>query len=429
MVGLHEGCGATYNWRMRLWILGLVLVVTGCATRQAPTGSVIFVHPDGASLNHWNAARIYHAGPDGQLEWDQLPGLALYRSHLADNLSATSHGGGTTHAFGIKVPADSYGMNGQQPLVARSGAPHSIMREAQSRGLAVGIVNSGDLNEPGTGCFLASVTSRQASEEIVAQIVASGADVILGGGERWFLPHGVVGRHGAGERTDGRNLVTAAQAAGYTVVYDAPELAAAAPRAAKLLGLFAHKATFNDVPEEQGLPHYQAGAPTLAEMTSAALQVVARNHRPFLLVVEEEGTDNLGNINNAAGTLEALRRADAAIGVARRFVRHHPRTLLLTTADSDASGMQVIGTVAKAGVPVPAPYDGRDGTATLPFDAAPDKAGRRLPFAIAWIGPYDTYGAVLVRGEGWNSDQIRGAFDNTDIYRLMYRTLFGIALP
>jgi alkaline phosphatase len=52
-----------------------------------------------------------------------------------------------------------------------------------------------------------------------------------------------------------------------------------------------------------------------------------------------------------------------------------------------------------------------------------------LPFGIAWIGPNDTYGAVVVRGAGLNSDRIRGSFDNTDTYRLIYLTLFGVALP
>jgi alkaline phosphatase len=412
--------------------LVLLCALASAAWAELPTGSVIFLHPDGASLNHWNAARVRWAGPDSQLEWDQLPAIGLYRTHMADNLSATSHGGGTTHAYGVKVPADSYGMNGREPLVALSGKPRSIMQEAKDRGIAIGIVNTGDLNEPGTGCFLASVPARNASEEIIAQILASGADVILGGGERWFLPTGVNGRHGPGARTDGRDLIAAAKAAGYTVVYNAEELAGAAPDAGKLLGLFAEKATFNDAPEEQKQPHYQPGTPTVAQMTQAALQVLARGGRQFLLVVEEEGTDNFGNHNNAAGTLEALRRADEAIGVARRFVEQHPNTLLLTAADSDASGMQVIGVASRdrlpANLPGGAPLDGRDGTATVPFESAPDAKGRRLPFGIAWIGPNDTYGAV-VRGVGLNRDLIRGSFDNTDTYRLMYRTLFGVALP
>lgn len=67
------------------------------------TGNVIFIHPDGAGLNHWSAARIYWYGPDGLSPWDTLPEMAAYRGHMADMLTGTSNGGATTHAFGYKV--------------------------------------------------------------------------------------------------------------------------------------------------------------------------------------------------------------------------------------------------------------------------------------------------------------------------------------
>jgi alkaline phosphatase len=41
-----------------------------------PKGSVIFFHPDGTGANHWNVARMYFEGLDGQLNWDRLPHAA-----------------------------------------------------------------------------------------------------------------------------------------------------------------------------------------------------------------------------------------------------------------------------------------------------------------------------------------------------------------
>jgi alkaline phosphatase len=51
----------------------------------------------------------------------------------------------------------------------------------------------------------------------------------------------------------------------------------------------------------------------------------------------------------------------------------------------------------------------------------------RHPFAIAWATLTDVSGGILVRGVGRNADQITsaGTMDNVDVYRLMYRTLFG----
>jgi len=425
-----------------LWLSSLACAwsgeITHLATVSQPrTGSVIFVHPDGTSASHWTAARMVIAGPDGMINWDRLPAIAVYRGHMKTSLAATSHGGATTHAFGVKVHPDSYGMDRDRPLTSLSGKPMSIMREALAAGLAVGVVNSGNIDEPGTGVFLASTPSRKNGPEIAQQLIHSGAQVILSGGERWLLPKGAKGRHGEGARTDGKNLVAEARALGYAVVYDRAELAALPDDTGHVLGVFAHHHTFHDEPEEQlrrqGLPLYLDGAPTVGEMTAAALAVLSRHGKRFLLVVEEEGTDNFSNVNNAAGAIEALRRADAAYGVARNYLQRHADTLLLTAADSDAGGLEVIAFPPdRATTPLPkttsngAPLDGSDGTGSLPFVAAPDQFGNRLPFGIAWTGFEDGAGGILARAEGANAETLRsGSCDNTDIYRLMYLTLFG----
>jgi glycerophosphoryl diester phosphodiesterase len=108
---------------------------------------------------------------------------------------------------------DSYGKDGTNSIVSASGKPYSVMVEALHAGLATGIVNSGHLAEPGTGAMLASVDSRADSVGIVRQIVESGCHVILGGGEIYFLPRGVSGRHGHdGVRDDNLDLVARASA-------------------------------------------------------------------------------------------------------------------------------------------------------------------------------------------------------------------------
>ena len=356
---------------------------------------------------------------------------------MRDSLSATSNGGATSHAYGIKVPSHAFGNAGEgnQRTVSASGFRGSLMHEAMSRGVKVGVVNSGSIIEPGTACFLASVDKRDDYEEITRQIVESGADVILSGGEEWFLPQESAGRHvKAGRRTDGRNLVADAKLRGYTIVYDAAELAAVPEGTKKLLGIFATEDTFHDMGEPEmaalKLPPYQVGAPTLAEMTDAALKVLSPG--AFFLVVEEEGADNFGNANNAAGTLEALRRADEAFGIALDFVAKHPSTLLVTTADSVAGSMDVVGFVPSAakeavasnrrdrnGAPYSVAADGK------PFISRPNREGISHPFVISWGTLLDSSGGILVRAAGHKSAEVRGSFDNTRIYSLMRDALFG----
>lgn len=410
-------------------------------------GSVIFIHPDGTSSANWAVARALYQGPDGQLQWDRLPEIAVYRGHMRDSLTATSNGGATTHAFGVKVASGAYGRTAGgkagRDIVDAQGRSLSVALQAIRTGLPVGMVQTGTSTEPGTGCFLAPVASRGQHEAIAAKLVASGAEVLLGGGEKYFLPKGVDGVHGPGVRTDGRDLVQEARKAGYAVVRTRRELLDLPKDATRVLGLFAEEHTFNDRSEEElraaKLPEYSPSAPSCAEMTAAALKVLGNHGKRFLLVVEEEGTDNFGNRNNASGMLQALRRADEAIGVARRYLAEHPDTLVLTAADSDAGGMRMIGWPVNGPKDIPArlperdfngaPLDGREGTATAPFIAAPDRNGRSLPFAVAWAARGDVSGGVLVRAEGLNSHLVRGTYDNTDLAKLMRLTLFGRQVP
>ncbi|WP_460200880.1 alkaline phosphatase [Scytonema sp. NUACC21] len=409
-------------------------------------GNVIFIHPDGTSASHWGAARMLHYGPDGRLNWDKMSNLAVYLGHMKNQLTGTSNAGAVTHATGVKVNANSFGLDETgQPVVSASGQPKTIMQEAITAGKATAIINSGIITEPGTGAFLAKSASRSNFADITKQIVESGADVILGGGEMWYLPKGTAGRHTTAEqaqRTDGLNLIELAKSKGYTVVYTRDELLNLPANTKKVLGIFAAVNTYNDAPEEElkkrGLPLYLPNAPTVAEMLQATLKIVSQNSNGFFVVLEEEGSDNFCNYNNASGCIEAIKRADDAIGVAMNFLEQNSKTLLVTAADSDAGGLEVVGATVEdfpLDKPLPeksdngAPLDGKEGTATLPFISAPDKQGLRFPFAVAWSGFQDNAGAIVSKAHGLNANFLQGTVDNTDIYRLMYRTLFAREVP
>jgi len=476
------------------------------------TGNVIFIHPDGAGLNHWSAARIYWYGPDALSPWDTLPEMAAYRGHMEDILTGTSNGGATTHAFGYKVEGlGSFGKDGDgdaaRSIRALSGYPGSIMREAINNGHPVALVNDGDIAEPGTAAFVSEVGNRNLDNEIVRQILdgrpgfegEQPPHIILAGGESFFLPVGTpqcapdaitLDCHvhldpitGAGpSRTDGRNLLKEFEAKGYVIVRTRAEFEALRERvnsdrryAPYVLGLFAADDIFNDVPEERlisaGLvdPSIDVNdkrtnlilfgsrpgtlgynPPTAAEMTDLALTIIQRCSRqagkPFMMVVETESVDNFGNNDNAIGTLTGLKHANDVIEVVQRFQQRNRNTLILTAADSDAGGLQVgawdparnvtdynnnpTGVSAQN---VRSPLDGRYGRNSPPFLSEPDAYGRRMAFAVSWVGTPDVSGGILSRAQGLNAAELRrtfrGRFDNTDVYRLMYLSLFGTALP
>jgi alkaline phosphatase len=387
---------------------------------------------------------VFSVGPDGALNWDRLEHIGIYKGHMKNSLGATSHGGATSHAFGVKVVWDSYGMDGREALTSLSGKPFSILQEAREAGLATALVNTGHIAEPGTGVFAASSPDRQDTDLISRQVIESGTDIILGGGEVLLIPEGEIGRHGyLGVRKDSLNLIDRAKELGYEVVYTREELEALPRSTERVLGVFAGYHTFNDYSEEEliadALPLYEPVAPTVAEMTEEALRLLEARDQRFLLVVEEEGSDNFANVNNAIGAMTALTRADEALGVALDFVEGNPETLLVTAADSEAGGMEVfpirdVGPNVSMRVLPPTTrnggvLDGIDGSETPPFMSPPDQFGNRWPFAIAWASLDDTLGGVVARAHGLNAGLLPLSVDNTDIYRILYATLFGVWLP
>jgi glycerophosphoryl diester phosphodiesterase len=431
------------------------------------TGNVIFIHPDGSSLTSYGLARFVSEGPDGRLNYDQMSNSGVYLGHMRDQIVGTSNAGAVTHATGVKAQAGSFGLDEfGDPVVARNGkVGTTILEDAIAAGKATAVINSGFIAEPGTGAFLAEVENRGDVETITLQVLESGVDVILGGGEIHYLPVGTVGRFGQeGIRTDGRNLIEEAEAAGFTVVYDRDELQNLPEGTTKLLGIFAAEDTYNDNPEELnqslGLGNYgqllpdgtPTNPPTIAEMLAAALPILSADPDGFMVVMEEEGTDNLGNDNNAGGILEATLRADAALGVAMDFIRKQdPNTLLITAADSEAGGVQVwqptpfgpaLPETIDQAVTLPVnptdtetfqnPVDGTAGRVPplTTFAAQPSLDGEMGNFVAAWAGLNDFSGSIVAKTYGMNADLLNSTVDNTDIYQIMYQTLFGLgSLP
>jgi len=427
-------------------VLGLALIplvpLRAADCDAVPTGNgAVFFHPDGTSAGHWDLMRLLYLGPDGSSNWDRMPRMAAYRGHLTDGLTSTSNAGATIHATGTRTWSGAFGRDRDGNKVRNAeGGDLTIMEQAVACGLGTALIQSGTLTEPGTAAFVADVANRYADAESIAQqVVESGVDFLLGAGEQWLLPKGELGRFGEGARTDGKNLIERAEALGYAVVYTRAELRALDSDVDKVLGVFGLEDTYFDMPEEeqreQGLPNFLESAPTIGEMTAFVLERLAGHDRGFLAVIEEEASDNMCNRQNASGCLEAMKRADDAIGVMLEFIDDHPRTFMVTASDSNAGGPQ-LNEVDDAEAPVPATeagsgalLDGRDGTETMPFLSAPDREGRRFPFSVAWAVGDDTGSSVIARAAGHQAARRMPGHtvENTEIYNMLRDTLFQAA--
>ena len=432
-----------------LAVFAALITLTACTSPQAPvaTGpdsipaaasgprSAIFLHPDGMGANTWMATRLMHVGTDGRLAWDQLPKVAIYVGPTVDSVNQSSTAGATTHAYGVRAELESYGLVGGKVPTAASGQAQSLMVEAKAAGKSVAILNSSSLTEPGTGAFLASVANRDDEAEIASQILAAGPDIALGGGEMFFLPKGIQGTHGEGVREDGRNLVEEAKAAGYAVVFTKNELAALSPETTKVLGLFAREETFNEDTEEglaaAGLQAFQPQAPRFDEMLAFILSRLKNAPNGYLIVGNEEGTDNLSGENNATATIEAAAGADRAIALVLAEIKTNANLTLVVASDSDNGGMNATSDDLNDPEDLPRPLPTRTASGSLldsnkgePFLTPADANGVQIPFYITWASDSDSAGGTVVRAIGPGAEPIQGTVDAVQVYKALYLGLF-----
>ena len=92
-----------------LIVVGILSLSVGYAFAKENSTSklhnIIFIHPDGTAQAAFTAARLLHYGPDGTLNWDRLPHVAIYKSHIINSLQSGSVAGAVAHASGIKNQA------------------------------------------------------------------------------------------------------------------------------------------------------------------------------------------------------------------------------------------------------------------------------------------------------------------------------------
>ncbi len=140
--------------------------------------------------------------------------------------------------------------------------------------------------------------------------------------------------NGNSKRKDQSNLVEQAKTNGYEFVCVKDKLnAVAASDQTKLLGVFA-ASNFPRIAERQGA----TALPTLAEMTSKALEILDKKPKGFVLVVHD-GLTHLAAQENDPGTLlqEGL-DFDATLKVVLDYADKNPDTLLIVTGDHETAG-------------------------------------------------------------------------------------------
>jgi alkaline phosphatase len=246
------------------------------------------------------------------------------------------------------------------------GEPVETVVEAAHRvGKSAGLVTDTRITHATPAAFAAHQPERHLENEIAADMLGNRVEVMLGGGLRHWVPQAANVRESAAyaalmqmtgsaypatsSRADNRNLIHEAREH-YTLAFDRTALAAA--KTTPLLGVFANS-EMGDALVEEGARQNEATRrePSLVEMTTKSLELLAADPDGFFLMVEGGQIDWAGHNNDAGTMLHELLRFDAAIAVALDWAKGRDDTLVLVTADHETGGFGF----SYAGRPVPAP--------------------------------------------------------------------------
>jgi len=360
---------------------------TATATPRERPRIMLFIG-DGMGAEHRRAGQYYAVGEVRTLAMNSLPVSGWLITESYGGTPPDSGASATAMATGVLTDIERIGMDPEGNSLV------SILEIAQAQGMSVGLVSDKFVTDATPAPFAAHVTVSSMREEIAAQYLEHGVDVILGGGEDDFLPLGETGCYPEqGNRTDGRNLIEEAQAAGYVTLCDAAGLAAMDPAAdAKVLGLFAD--------ENMDRPY----SPTLAEMTAAALAILEQNHNGYFLMVEGAMIDIASHFHESQNVIDDVIAFDTAVAVGVAAAEGDENTLVIVTADHETGGLVVnydpSGTVDEGG-----PFQTPSGT----------------DFWLTWHSGDHTYAHVPVTALGDGAEAFIGLHENTEVFEVMLR--------
>jgi alkaline phosphatase len=377
--------------------------------------SVIFINGDGMAAAHREAARLHLTGFDGRLEMDQLPVSGSLTTDPRDPKSpiTDSAAAATAWATGQKTYNGAISVDVDKNPLPELGA------QAKAAGKATGLVTSAQVTDASPAAWFSRTPDRGQQDEIARQYLEDSLpDVILGGGEDWWLPAGTPGAfpdQPAEDPTEGSkgtkgDLVAEAQKLGYDYVSSADQLAAA--DGDMLLGLFSNEEQFQQKPEGEG-DRYDPVV-DLPTMTQKALDTLGRSDAGFFLFVEEEGVDEFSHENNGEKMLLSMQRLDAAVAVAKKYVADHPDTLLIVTGDHECGGLTVedaADTEDESGTPIST----EDGPFAIP--------GSPLTIALDWTTTGHTGVPVPVTAEGPGAERFTGQHPNTLVHDVVSKAL------
>ena len=264
---------------------------------NARVRNIILLIGDGMGMGAVNVG-MYANG--GELTMTNLKTLGYVRTQSANNFTTDSAASGTAYATGVKTKNGYLGKDSSQVNIP------NIPERLAPLGYACGVVSTDDLNGATPAAFFAHQASRNAKEEIWADLPASQLSFASAGAQSVFETMPLSTQEAIRKR--------------FTLVYDPADPAVAGSQ--RLLYLPP------SVKQDRG--------DYLPATTQMAIDYLsARSKKGFFLMVEGARIDKHEHSNELPETLWEMLDFDKAVEVAIRFAERDGHTLVIISADHE----------------------------------------------------------------------------------------------
>lgn len=378
-----------------------IINVTG---DSRPAKNIIIMLGDGMGAAHRTAARIARYGvvagkPKGWLAMDEFPGMGLVTTHSLDSIVTDSSPGMSCYSSGNHANNEQEGVfpaHVKNPFYAPR-VEYMAEYLHRTKGKSLGLVTTADVQDATPAANAVHTANRTFGTGICDQYFdesdaektggfGTGLTVLMGGGRRWFLPAETPGSKespnyssrsdssdysalpedlinkwklpdmSAGKYDKNRDLLADFKKAGFTYV-DTFESLKTVGSPDRLLGLFAYgnmNTALDKIAKRRKklspgaktfvVDDYHApDQPMLDEMTKTALEVLKKNDKGFVLMVEGAHIDKQSHLMDADRVINEVIEFDRAVAEARRFAETNGDTIVIVIADHECSGFSLFG--------------------------------------------------------------------------------------
>lgn len=323
----------TLTTRLGALLLGCTFIFglsnpTSIKAEEKKVKNVIYLIADGMNDGILTASKYYNDIQDGVLGNDKLAmdtiRSGFVKTSWANGPITDSAPAGTALSTGEKTNPGVIGLD-------TNGNPRAtILEAAEINGLSTGIIATSEITHATPGAFSSHVENRQDYNSIMKQQLYKDMEVVLGGGSEFFS------ETGGGKRSDGKDLTKEIESLGYDYVTTKSEMEES--KSDKLWGLFAARDLAYDFDREALNIEDE---PSLAEMTSKAIEVLEKDEDGFFLMIEGSKIDWAAHANDPSGAIGDILAFDDAVEVALNYAKEKQDTIVIVTTDHANSGFSI----------------------------------------------------------------------------------------